>query len=268
MWIDAHCHLSDPRVADRLSEIIVSGQKVGLSKYLLGGVDPADWERQESLVRAYPGVFFKVFGLHPWWVDEMAQSNPEALSEGMRLLRSKVGDATAVGETGLDGSRGRLKRTREQQFWAFRGQLKLALEIRKPVVLHIVRAHSLALEVLEEQEHSALRGMIHSFSGNRVEAGRYLKLGWLLSFSARITYPEATELREILRECPLNQLAFETDAPDQPPFGHDQAIHTPVSLLKVVEVAAQIRGEAADSLLNQSRDNLVRVFSLSRSVDV
>ncbi len=268
MWIDGHCHLSDLRIYADAGRIIEESMRAGVGRFLLGGFDPADWDRQRELQVRFTGRCYSVYGLHPWWVHETletARDEAEAdrrLSEGLLRLREKAGECFAIGETGLDGARGRFKVSRQFQQRAFEAQLKLAAEFDKALVLHVVRAHPMALQTLEEPRFSRLRGMIHSFSGTLVDARRYLDRGWMLSFSARITFPEARELQAVLKSCPPDRLVFETDSPDQPPAGHEDKNHTPVSLLKVVEKAALIRNEAVDDLMTRSRENLARVFYL------
>ena len=126
-----------------------------------------------------------------------------------------------------------------------------------------MKAHPQVLQILESPPYLNLKGMVHSFSGAIQDAQRYLKLGWLLSFSARITHPSATALLAALRECPADQLVFETDAPDQPPYGHPGSNHTPFSLFKVLEQASLVRSESAEVLMERSQENLARTFSLA-----
>lgn len=146
---------------------------------------------------------------------------------------------------------------------AFRRQLELAVQFGKPLVLHVVRAHEEVIQSLQSQSFQGLTGLVHSFSGSVENARKYTEMGWLLSFSARITHPSTLDLQQVLLECPPECLVFETDAPDQPPFGHPKSIHTPVSLFKVVERGAAIRKEAVELLLDRSRENLSRVFRLN-----
>src|ERR1700690_4000013 len=84
-WIDAHCHLSDSRVS--AEPVLQECRRAGISRFVLGGVNPEDWERQGLLARAHPGVFFKVFGAHPWWIDEMSRKGQSvAIGEAMTQL--------------------------------------------------------------------------------------------------------------------------------------------------------------------------------------
>ncbi len=262
-WIDAHCHLSDPRIFDRAAEILGECKRVGVGRFFLGGVDESDWKRQRDLDSKFPGRFFKAFGLHPWWVHGLGAAPDRGFSPldaALERLRAELPDAHALGETGLDAARGRMKDGGELQLRAFRAQLAMALEIGKPLVLHVVRAHSQALQVLEES--AGLGGMVHSFSGNAADAERYLRMGLLLSISARIVHPDADELRAIVRDAPADQLVLETDAPDQAPWGSDQKLHFPVTLIRVAEAVAKVRGGDSAQWLDSSRDNLRRVFLL------
>lgn len=269
MWIDAHCHLSDERVFSNITCILQDCEAVGITRFILGGVDPSEWARQTELDARFPGRFFKVFGLHPWWVDALVERLVErndrniAIEAGLEELQRQLSSVIAIGEAGLDGARGRLKRSGPEQIQVFRGQLDLAKKKEKPLALHVVRAHPHALQILGDTPYLGLKGMVHSFSGTVQDARRYLEMGWLLSFSAHITHPSALPLLAVLRECPADRLVFETDAPDQPPFGHSEANHTPFSLFKVLEQASLVRGESVEDLMRRSQENLARTFGLA-----
>lgn len=268
MWTDAHCHLSDPRIFAQVPEIVSACETAGITRFVLGGVSPEDWQRQKELVKRYPGRFVPVFGLHPWWVDDLVTETANIterearLAEALRALEVELGarHACAVGEAGLDGSRGRMKRSRVEQERVFRAQLRMAVNENFPVVLHVVRAHAEALAILSEKSHEGVSGMVHSFSGTREQARCYLGLGWSLSFSSRITFEQSSELREVLKECPSERIFLETDAPDQPPANHCEATHTPQSLVMVAECAGRVRGENAHAILQRSHDNACRMF--------
>jgi TatD DNase family protein len=237
--------------------------RAGISRFILGGIGPEEWDRQDELALAYPGKFIKVFGLHPWRVDELASkaSGASQITRELEKLAVRLAQAGALGETGLDAGRDRFKRSKPAQLAAFETQLDLARERAKPLVLHVVRAHSVALEILARKRASlGLGGLVHSFSGSWADARNYLDLGFTLSVSARITHPDAHDLRETTAKAPAERLVFETDAPDQPPYGCTSKLHTPLSLLKVIDKVSEIRSEAPEVLLDRSRDILKRIF--------
>ena len=266
MWIDAHCHLSDDRVTDKqLKEILDQAEKQNLTHFILGGVKPREWDKQLELKRKFPHQFSLVFGLHPWWIDERAReasstsSCEQELENALERLSQQVPTLTAIGETGLDFARERKQSSGALQLWAFQAQLELARKSNKPLVLHVVRAHNEVLALLRRRGGHA--GIVHSFSGTRPEAKQYVELGLVISIGARVTHPDATELHAVAKEIPLQNLVFETDAPDQPPFGSEGKLHTPLSLFLVVKKVAELRKMDPESLLKQSRENLIRIFS-------
>jgi TatD DNase family protein len=265
-WIDAHCHLSDIRLSSALPGLLKQCEAEGIRQFILGGVDPDDWNRQSDLDRHYPGKFLKVFGFHPWAVHDLAMQSAPGQAVGsieriLQKLEPLLNDCVALGETGLDAARSRLKGSRAEQLFAFESQLALAKTRHKPLVLHVVRAHPTALDILAAHKPSQ-GGIVHSYSGTWAEARKYLDLGLTLSISARITHPDAHDLHETVSRAPADRLVFETDAPDQPPHGAASKLHTPLSLLRVVDKVSELRGEQAEAWLDRSRDNLQRIFNI------
>jgi len=269
-WIDAHCHLTDTRVFLDADRILKECRDQGIAQFLLGGISPEEWVRQIQLKKNNPEAIGLCFGAHPWWVDDVVSGKiapldqcdaEDVIEEALTELRRDTAQISAVGETGLDFARDRRKKSEEPQTWAFQEQLLIAKQASKPLVLHIVQAHEEALKILKAKGPFKARGLVHSFSGSWEQAQRYMDLGFLISVGARATYPEAQTLHHVIRECPKECLVLETDAPDQPPFHHHGELHSPLSLLKVAEICAQIRSEKAETLLSQCRQNLLGVFS-------
>src|SRR6185503_18800065 len=151
-----------------------------INGWVQGGVSPEDWDRQLALQsKLGKQALFTSFGLHPWWV---AKSSREQVDQGLEALAKRLGEADGAGELGLDAG-DRYKTSLELQSHAFREQLKLAKAAGKPLVLHIVRAHPQAIEILEESGPYPAGGLVHSFSSSIENAKAYIHLGFLLSIS-------------------------------------------------------------------------------------
>ena len=79
MWIDAHVHLQDARLAGKLSEYADSARRAGVACLCSAGTSPADWERLASLTETFPIRILPSFGVHPWdavglsrdWFDQL-----------------------------------------------------------------------------------------------------------------------------------------------------------------------------------------------------
>ena len=248
LWtVDAHCHWSDERVfaqaPQELNNLIASGVRA----FQLGGVDPADWTRQQQLQAQFPNQVFTAFGLHPYFV---ASQSPAALESAWIKLKVLAPNADALGEQGLD-FRKRFSQ-RDIQIEYFQRQLKLANDLQKPAVLHIVRAHEEALQELRET--APAQGMVHAFTAGPTVAKKYLDLGLSLSIGAKLLHPETEELQKSVRLAPLSHLLVESDCPDQPP--PNQMAHDSRTVWLVLERISQLKMLPLLTVVEQTRANL------------
>ena len=138
-------------------------------------VDVAD------LQPTYPEHVKLSIGLHPWkvgddWRDAVSRIRQEAQRE----------DVWAIGECGLDKVRGE---SIPVQMEAFRAQMAVAEEVRKPMIIHCVRAFAELLAIRKELEMSCKKEgrkpqtwVIHGFRGKPEQAKQLMAKGMLLSF--------------------------------------------------------------------------------------
>jgi len=260
-WIDAHCHLASEKLKPRLKEVIERSQQVGVTGWVQGGIDPADWTRQKLLKAQIGPRFMTSFGLHPWWVG---QATPEALASGLKVLEEFLPEADACGEMGLDFGKSH-DFNRPQQFMAFREQLKLAKKHEKPIILHIVKAHSEALETLKSFAPFPSGGIVHSFTGSFEIAQKYSELGFLISIGGAITQDGYFALKKAIPLLLLAQIVVETDSPDQVPKleGVDpEGSNEPQFLVGIAEAIARAKGTTVEAVLSESTRNLEKLFGL------
>jgi TatD DNase family protein len=141
------------------------------------------------------------FGIHPWY---LTKENCRKLLDTVSAF-SSIPDIIAIGEAGFDKLRGA---SAELQREAFAGQIAISEEVRKPVVIHCVRAWD---ELLSE--HKKLKPkmpwLVHGFRGNIVLAKQLLSKGMYLSFWFDfVIRPESTHL---LKSLPSERIFLETD---------------------------------------------------------
>ena len=87
-------------------------------------------------------------------------------------------------------------------------------------------------------------------------------MGGRASFTGIITYPNADEMRQCLREQPLDKTMFETDCPFLAPVPLRGKKNTPENVAFTVKAAAQILGIDADELAQISTQNAKAFFGL------
>jgi len=254
-FIDAHCHLADRRFDDQRDEVITRARAAGISGFFMGGVDPDDWRRQTRLVSQ--GGYLS-FGLHPWFVIENDEPSCRA---AMTILEQRLPEAAALGELGLDRGPRATRESWDRQVKMFERQLQIARAQRKPLVLHVVRAHGHALEMLRGIDHT-WAGLVHGFTGAPEVADQYLDLGLAISVGGAVTNPAAKKLRRALPGIPADRLLVESDAPDGSPSGYGRDLNEPESIRTVAETIASLTARSPDEIMAASTASLKRIFDL------
>jgi TatD DNase family protein len=268
-WIDAHCHLADPKYTETdLETIIQRSQKARVGRWIQGGICPEDWDRQLILQKKYGRSIITCFGLHPWWVAERqgSQQARGEIEEALKTLETRISEACALGELGLDfHPRFQNPNSQEIQRFAFERQLEIAKNNQKPLVLHIVRAHAEALEILKKWSPYPSSGIIHSFSGSLEIAKEYLELGFSISIGGSITKQGFQKLKKAINYLPQDKIVIETDSPDQTPELADvrsDQLNEPANLVGIAMSVAQWCQSDYKEILNTSTDNLKRIFGI------
>lgn len=263
--IDAHCHLDLPPLSDDVDAALARAHALGVSDFVVAGVDEAGWARQAALAARHPSVHV-CYGLHPWAVADMDDAHLSAGIDALMetLEASGEGDAqpVALGELGLDRGPRVAKDSLPRQRRAFRVQLAIARERELPVVLHLVRSHGLALEILKADGLPEAGGMVHAYGGSVESARAYVGLGLHLSFSTAICRPQARRLRKACAAVPAERLLVETDAPDQSPQADGQGVNEPANLPQAIRALAEARGTTPDAIAALTRANAERLFGL------
>ena len=258
MWIDAHSHLADLRYSDLEIRSVLSRSRLqGVSLWIQGGVSPQDWKRQLHLTQNLDSGVIPCFGVHPEWV---AQHSLGDVKEALSLLESMIHQSAGVGELGLD-FRDQYVGQEDLQVWALEQQLQLAQAVKKPVVIHCVRAHGRLLELLKERGNFASGGLVHSFSGSLEVAQEYVKLGLLISVSGAVLKDRSERLKRAIKALPAEVLVIETDSPDQ---AIDASLNEPANLIRIAQAVSAIKGIAFEKLLAESAERLKRLFKIDQ----
>lgn len=250
--IDSHCHIDFPQFDEDRAAVLAAAQEVGVQQIIVPGVKAASWDRQQAFCQADERLQIAL-GLHPYFIDEHTEYHLEQLDQVLKESRP-----VAVGEIGLDYYLAELDRDKQQHF--FSAQLDLAEQHQLPVILHVRKAHD---EVLKQLRSRRLSGTVHAFSGSEQQAEQYIRLGFKLGFGGAVTYERANRLRRLVASLPLNAIVLETDAPDMSPALHHNQRNEPSFLSEVLAVVAQLRGEPAEIIAQQTTQTVEELFALS-----
>ena len=253
MLIDTHCHLNDQAFDETLPDVIARARAAGVGACIVPAYDRMSLPRTAALARQYPDFIFPAYGLHPWFAGQGLDIDE------LRGYLVEPG-TVAVGEIGLDFSPE--CPPPEAQLAIFKLQLDLAAELHLPVLVHSRKAHGELLKIMEGYT-GRLRGVLHSFSGGRDFALRFIELGFHIAFSGSVTRTTARKYHRTAAGIPLENILLETDAPS---IATETTLASQVEPRHTLEVARKIaglRGRTFEEIAEATTGNARRLFNLN-----
>ena len=154
---------------------------------------------------------------------------------------AKHSKVVAIGEIGLDYYYD--FSPQDQQIKAFKSQLKLALKLDLPVVIHNRDSDGDMMDIINSFCGSGLKAQFHCYNGSLVDAVEFMKMSHFISFTGNITFKKSDGLREILKHINLNHLMLETDSPFMTPVPYRGKRNEPA----YVNIVAQASGRCSQN---------------------
>lgn len=251
MLFDTHCHLDTQAFDADRDAVFARAHAAGVTRFLNPAYDLASSRRAVDLAQARTDVVAAV-GVHP---NDSAAFDAAAL-DALRALSAEPG-VKAIGEIGLDYHWRTVPP--ESQKIAFLWQLMLARERQLPVIIHSRDAMDDTLDILQN-EFAGGPLVLHSFAGNLAQLARALDLGFYIGISGPVTYPNAAQTREVVRNVPLDRLILETDAPYLSPQRHRGKRNEPAYVRLVAEKVADVRDMLMAEVAALTTANALRLF--------
>ena len=154
------------------------------------------------------------FGVHPW--ETLEERKVESVKcKVEEELRSKLlaNPKAGVGEIGLD--RLKVRDIPPLMREVFESQLALALELRRPVVLHGAKCWGQVVATIRKltTHNSQLTNFLfHGFSRSDGLIPEIVELNGFISVGPAVLNDHAVNYRELVKKIPLDRLLVETDA--------------------------------------------------------
>ena len=142
----------------------------------------------------------KTWGIHPWDVRHFDWSE----AEWKKPL--EMTGVVAIGEVGLDKAH---KETFDRQIEVFEEMIKISEELRKPVIVHCVRAYSEIIE-MRKKTKATMPWVIHGFNSSVETIRQLLKYDIYISLG-EVLYRNENQAIKILKDIPVDRLFLETD---------------------------------------------------------
>lgn len=254
MIFESHAHYDDAKFGADREATIKKAKNVGVGCIINAASSMESSRRSIELARHHDIIYSSV-GVHPHDVQDMKEKDLEIL-----LAMSAFEKVVAVGEIGLDYYYDNVPKE-IQKLW-FREQVKLAVDLDMPMIIHSREASKDTYDLLFESEGHRVGGVIHCFSGSLETAKRYVDLGYYLGIGGVITFNNAKKLVEVVKAIPLEHLLVETDAPYLTPTPHRGKRNDSSYLPEVIHKIAEIKGLTPEEVERVTWANGCRLFGL------
>ncbi|MDB4985109.1 MAG: putative deoxyribonuclease YcfH [Myxococcaceae bacterium] len=263
---DVHAHLTHPKLAPQIDEVLARARAAGLTTIISNGLNPDDNEAVRVLAAREPLVK-PAFGLYPvdavlpemraMGIDYPRESDVEHSAEAsVRWVREHLDEAFAIGEIGLDGY-WVPEALWELQETHFRALVALAIEADKPIIIHTRKRERRALEILLEM--GATRVDWHCFGGKLKLARAIADAGHWLSIPANARRSES--FSRMLSTLPRDKLLLETDCPYLGPDKEQD--NEPANVRHTLGYAAELWSLSEADVLAQLGANFSALFGVA-----
>ena len=250
-FADSHAHLNHPDFAEDVDDVARSlKEKDFLVMNVAYDLDAA--EIAIGLAEKY-GNMRASAGIHPHDAGKVTDNDLKRLAELAR--NDKV---AAIGETGLDYFRN--LSPKEDQKKILIEHLKIARDVKKPVIIHCRDAFGDIIPILEEHADRGTGGVLHCFSEGPDEAKKGVELGFHISFSGNVTYKKADRIREAAKVVPASHLLVETDCPWLAPQPMRGKRNEPANIVETAKMLAETRGVSLEDISRVTYANYQKLF--------
>jgi TatD DNase family protein len=277
MLIDTHAHVIFSTFKDDADEVI-RRSLAGDTWMILVGSEVKTSKRALEFANKYEKGVYAAVGLHPMHThaqnvsgdDYDFNTREEEFSYDVYEKLAQFKKVVAIGEVGLDyyqlditADIAAIKRKQKEIFF---DQLRLAHNLKLPVIIHCRQAHDDMLEILKvfKKEKSMPKdkvwGVMHCFSGDEELAWQYFSLGLLVSFTGLITF--SAKWDDLIRRIPNDKFMIETDAPYMTPEPFRGQRNEPLLVKKVAERIAQIKNLNLERIAEVTTANARKLFKI------
>ena len=261
-FIDTHCHLDGEEFAADRDEVVQRAREAGCTGIFLPAIDLPTCHTVLDVCAQYPDFCRPMLGLHP---EEVRADWPDQLAAIKDIIMFNVQcsmfNVFAIGEVGLDFYWSR--EFEHEQLEAFEEQVRWAVELQLPLMIHCRKAQNELVAILKRYAHDLPGGVFHCFTGNEQEARQLLEFDrFVLGIGGVFTFKKS-HLPEVLPACvPLDRIVLETDAPYMAPVPMRGQRNESAYIRHVITRLAEAYGVSEEEICQRTNANVSRVFDV------
>jgi TatD DNase family protein len=254
-FIDTHAHLYAEEFENDRHEMLQRAISGGVTKVILPAIDHKYHQAMISMAEKYPGILFPLMGLHPTSVGSDYKKELAIIETYL----SKPTKFYGIGEIGIDLYWD--KTYYKEQLDAFTIQVKWAMELNMPIVIHTRNSFNEVFSALEPLVTNSLKGIFHCFGGTVEEADKIKNIGFMMGIGGVVTFKNSF-LPEVLKKVELNHIVLETDSPYLAPVPFRGKRNESSYLKLIASQLASIYEVTIEEIASQTSENACAIFKI------
>lgn len=252
--VDSHCHLNMIQEEKNLllTDIMKKANENNVKIINNICTDIDEFDKVLNLSKKLKNVYTTI-GVHP--------SNTEKKIPSVELLikYSKDKNVIGIGETGLEYFYNPIDKAKQKK--NFEIHIEASRKSGLPLVIHSRNADNDMIDILKNEiKNGDFNFVLHCFSSGKDLCWTGLDLGGYISLSGIITFKNADNLRDIIKDVPLNRILLETDSPFLAPIPFRGQINEPSHIKDIVNYLVDFLKNDFNIIQENTSKNFLRLF--------
>ncbi|PPR44603.1 MAG: putative metal-dependent hydrolase YcfH [Alphaproteobacteria bacterium MarineAlpha5_Bin8] len=252
--IDSHCHLFFDNLSNKIDEIIKNAISSQITAILTINTNPDHFTKHYNLIDKYKSIFIS-YGLHPDEVNDLNLLSSNEIDSFCNL--DKV---IGIGETGLDFFHSIENKT--LQIKSFENHIESSYKNDLPLIIHQRNSEKEIIDILKFYIKSKpLKIVFHCFTGSKILMNFCIDNNFYMSLSGIVTFKNADDLRNIIKNIPIELLLIETDSPFLSPVPKRGKQNEPSNVKYIAEYLSNFYDIPIQEFILNTDNNFYKLFS-------
>lgn len=252
--VDSHSHIDDEKFDIDREEVVSLFDENKIDFIVDPASDVKSSEKIVEIVKKFSRVYGAV-GIHPHEVEDITDDDLKKIYN--LSFSNKI---VAIGEIGLDYYYDNSPREKQKEI--FRKQLEIAKKRNLPVIIHTREAMQDTFDILSEFKGD-ITGVMHCYTGSFEMAKKFINLGFYISISGVVTFKNATNVREMAKKIPLDNLLIETDSPYLTPEPNRGKRNESKFVWLVAQKLSELKNIEINNLIYNTNSNARNLFKIN-----
>ncbi len=254
-YYDTHSHINEKEYECEIENVIKTLNQEKTITNVIGCCLESS-QKAIELTKKY-NVLKACVGIHPNEVINHYEDK-NVFYKLDKLISENLEHIVAIGEIGIDLYYDKNQYKIQLEF--LNKQIELAKKYNLPLMFHIRNAFEEMKEVILKNKD--YKKVVHCFSTNYDEAKFYIENNCMISVPGILTFKNAKELQEAVRQINIDYLLAETDSPYLTPMPYRGKINYPYYVKYVYDKIAELKNMSLDEVQKKINDNAFKFFNL------